>query len=105
MSIPVLLISMLIFFTLSIGIGFLVNMFFRSVWLFTVVYLFITLLFIGEAGFFTYFTEPNTSFNQLYNNLLNIKSADIFILGFGLIGAILSGLIISILRKKGVKMF
>ncbi|MBL2480515.1 hypothetical protein ELJ58_31815, partial [Klebsiella pneumoniae] len=49
MSIPVLLISMMLFFILFFGIGFLLNMILRATWVMVIVYPIVCILIINKA--------------------------------------------------------
>lgn len=105
MSLPVLIISMLLFFVLFFGIGFILNMLLRMTWVMAIVYPVIALLIINTLPLSQYFTNSKTAFSQLGKNLANLAPADITILGAGLVGAILSGLTMRTLRAKGYRMF
>ncbi|MBP1913131.1 ABC-type multidrug transport system fused ATPase/permease subunit [Lederbergia galactosidilyticus] len=105
MSLPVLIISMLLFFVLFFGIGFILNMLLRMTWVMALVYPIIALLIINTLPISQYFTNSKTAFSQLGKNLANLAPADITILCAGLVGAILSGFTMRILRAKGYRMF
>ncbi|MFD1737772.1 YuiB family protein [Bacillus salitolerans] len=105
MSLPVLLISVLLFFVLFFGIGFLLNMLLRATWVMAIVYPVVTILIIDEVRFIKYLTDTQNSFSLLSNRLTSLALADIIILLFGLFGAICSGLVIKTLRAKGYQMF
>jgi hypothetical protein len=105
MPIPVLLISILLFMVLFFGIGFLLNMLLRSTWIMAVIYPLIVILIVDEVRFYEYFTNSGEAFPLLLDALIVLKSADIIILISGLIGAILSGIAILALRKRGYQMF
>lgn len=84
-SLPQFIISIVLFFVLFFGIGFILNMILKTTWFPLVIYL----------GVVIYL-------------LFNIESphiADISILCAGLIGAVGSGWTIQILRTKGYRMF
>lgn len=105
MPIPVLLISILLFMVLFFGIGFLLNMLLRSSWIMAVIYPIIVVLIVDNVRFYQYFTNPGKVFPLLLDELTSLKSADIIILLSGLIGAILAGVAIKELRKRGYQMF
>jgi purine-cytosine permease-like protein len=105
MSLPVLLISILLFFVLFFGIGFLLNMLLRATWVMAIIYPIVTILIIDEVRFIEYLYDTKSSFTMLGNRLSSLAAADIIILIFGLVGAICSGLVIKVLRKKGYQMF
>lgn len=84
-SLPQFIISILLFFVLFFGIGFILNMILKTTWLPLVVYL----------GLVAYL-------------LFNIRSpliADLSILCAGLLGTAGSGWTIRVLRTKGYRMF
>ncbi|ANB60406.1 YuiB family protein [Anoxybacteroides amylolyticum] len=105
MSIPVLLISMLLFFVLFFGIGFLLNMILRMSWLPAILSPVVFIFIIDDVKLSAYFTAPSASFAALKHKILTLAPADVMILSSGLIGAILSGVAIRILRAKGYQMF
>ncbi len=105
MSIPVLLISMLLFFVLFFGIGFLLNMILRKTWVMTMIYPLICILIINRITIWEYFRYPASSFVSLQSHLSLLGQADIFILTTGLRGAIASGVTMKVLRQKGYRMF
>lgn len=105
MTLPLLLISMLLFCVLFFGIGFILNMLLRMTWLMAFIYPIIALLIISDAKFSEYFTNTSDSFSSLGYNIVHLAPADIMILLSGLLGAILSGLTMRILRAKGYRMF
>lgn len=105
MTIPIMLISMLLFFILFFGIGFLLNMLLRMTWLMAVIYPIIAILIIDKVKFTEYFTSPAASFASLGTTITKLAVADLVILASGLAGAIISGITMRILRKKGYQMF
>ncbi|MBS4178566.1 YuiB family protein [Lederbergia citrea] len=105
MAIPVLLISMLLFFVLFFGIGFLLNMLLRMTWIMAIIYPVIAILIIDKVNFSEYFTNPGSSFTSLGKSVSRLAAADITILASGLAGAILSGVTMRVLRAKGYRMF
>jgi hypothetical protein len=105
MGLPILLISLLLFFVLFFGIGFLLNMLLRGTWIMAIVYPIVCILIVDEVRFFEYFTNSKVSFSLLGDKVAALAVADISILSAGLIGAICSGLVIKTLRAKGYQMF
>ncbi|GMB09005.1 YuiB-like putative membrane protein [Thermolongibacillus altinsuensis] len=105
MSIPVLLISMLLFFVLFFGIGFLLNMILRTTWTMAVLSPFVFIFFIDQIPFVEYFTAPVASFGHVKERVLSLALADLLILSSGFVGAVASGLVIRALRAKGYRMF
>ncbi|GGE80241.1 YuiB family protein [Priestia taiwanensis] len=105
MSIPVVILSMVLFFVLFFGIGFLLNMLLRATWVMVIIYPIVALLFISTVELSNYFTNPSDSFVELKQTLVGLASADIIILAAGMGGAIVSGIVIRMLRNRGYQMF
>ncbi|MGM7722545.1 YuiB family protein [uncultured Metabacillus sp.] len=105
LSLPVLLISMLLFLVLFFGIGFLLNMLLRMSWIMAIVYPIVCIFIIDNVRLIEYFVSPGESFSALGNKIVSLALADILILACGLAGAILSGIVIKMLRKRGYQMF
>lgn len=105
MSIPVVIVSFVLFFILFFGLGFILNMLFRKTWIMTVIYPLVSLYFINNLKLTEYFVNPSSSFHLLKEHLLNLALADAIILLGGLAGSILSGIVIRILRSNGYRMF
>jgi hypothetical protein len=105
LSLPVLLISMLLFLVLFFGIGFLLNMLLRMSWIMAIVYPIVCIFIIDNVRFIEYFQSPSESFAALGNKIVSLALADILILASGLFGAIISGVVIKMLRKRGYQMF
>ena len=105
MPIHVMIISMLLFFVLFFGIGFLLNMLLRMTWIMAIIYPIIVVFIVDDVRFISYFRQPGDSFSELGTKLGNLALADLVILGSGLAGAILSGIVMRILRAKGYRMF
>ncbi|NGP46627.1 hypothetical protein G4V62_17365 [Bacillaceae bacterium SIJ1] len=105
MSIPVVIISMLLFLILFFGIGFLLNMLLRKTWVMAFIYPLIVMWIVGNVSLTDYFTQPSNSFASVYTNVLQLQSADILILGTGFVGTIVAGIVIRLLRKMGYQMF
>lgn len=105
MTIPVLIISMVLFFVLFFGIGFILNMLLRMTWVMAVIYPIIALLIISTYRFSEYFTDTKEAFSQLGRDIVGLQPADITILASGLLGAIVSGITMRVLRAKGYRMF
>lgn len=105
MHIAVLFISMLLFFVLFFGIGFILNMLLRMTWIMSILYPLVVLVIVDGISTFSYFTHSREAFNTLGERLAGLKTADIVILLSGFFGAVLSGMAIKELRKKGYRMF
>lgn len=104
-SIIHVIISIVLFFVLFFGIGFILNMLLRMTWIMAVLYPIVVLLIIDEVSFSEYFTDPKQSFANLAENIFLLTPADIIILFFGFLGALFSGYVMKLLRKKGYRMF
>ena len=105
MTIFVLPISMLLFFVLFFGIGFILNMLLRMSWIMAIIYPIVAILIIDKVRFIEYFQHAKESFSSLGNELSQLATADVLILSSGLAGAIVAGITIKVLRKKGYQMF
>lgn len=105
MGLPQLIISMLLFLILFFGISFLLNMVLRATWLMAFIYPIIVILIVDKVKFIEYFTAPSSSFSALGQNLIALKLGDILVLSSGLVGVIISGFVIKILRARGYQMF
>lgn len=105
LTIVTLIISMLLFFVLFFGIGFLLNMLLRMSWIMAVIYPLITIFIIDQVRFIEYFTNSGEAFNELGQKITGLAMADILILCSGMAGALLAGVVIRLLRKKGYQMF
>lgn len=105
MSIPVLLISVLLFFVLFFGIGFLLNMILRTTWTMAILSPFVLLLWIDKISVMDYVTSPSASLAHVKERIESLASADLIILSSGIVGAIVSGVVIQTLRKKDIECF
>ncbi|PLT34009.1 YuiB family protein [Bacillus sp. V5-8f] len=105
MSIPILIISVVLFFILFFGIGFLLNMLFRSSWIMVILFPLIAISIVNDEKLIEYFRNPGDSLMNLGERLGSLHTADIVILSSGLAGAFLAGIAINLLRKKGYRMF
>ncbi len=74
-------------------------------WIMAIIYPIVALAIIQDASFTDYFTSPGTAFSSLGASVMSLAAIDIAILISGLAGAILSGVVIKLLRKKGYRMF
>jgi hypothetical protein len=79
------IISIPLFLFLAFGIGFILNMLLKTTWLPLIIYVLLIAYLMIRMG--------------------KLQFVDYTILSFGLIGAILSGVIVRILRTKGYRMF
>jgi len=85
MNIAQLIISVPLFLVLAFGIGFIINMLIKTTWLPLAVYVLILIYLFVKMG--------------------ALLPVDYIVLTSGLLGAILSGVIIKTLRAKGYRMF
>lgn len=79
-----LMISIPLFMFLAFGIGFIINMLIKTTWFPVLIYLALLVYVFIEIG---------------------MKSIDYIVFSSGLIGVLLSGWTIQLLRKKGYRMF
>ncbi|WP_433959131.1 YuiB family protein [Cytobacillus horneckiae] len=105
MTIFVLPISMLLFFVLFFGIGFILNMLLRMSWIMAVIYPIVTIRIIDKVRFIEYFTDTKAAFSSLWTEITSLAMADVLILSSGMAGAIVAGIVIRLLRKRGYQMF
>jgi hypothetical protein len=89
LSLPQVIISIPLFLVLLFGIGFILNMILKTTWLPSILY---AMLIIGMAVYM--FVERG-----------GLKLVEWIILSAGMIGALLSGWTIKLLRAKGYRMF
>lgn len=105
MTIPILIISMLLFFVLFFGIGFILNMLLRMTWLMAIIYPIVAILIIDKVRFIDYFRKTSEAFQKLGEKLSLLHASDIMILLSGFVGALVAGITMKILRNKGYRMF
>ncbi len=99
------IVAALLFFVLFFGIAFILNMLLRMTWIMSVIFPIVIIFIVDDVSFMSYFTEPGSAFPALWDNLINLKVWDIFILLSGFLGTIVSGISIRLLRKNGYQMF
>lgn len=87
------------------GIGFLLNMLLRMTWLMAIIYPIVVIFIIDEVKMYEYITKPKYAFSLLGEKIMALHTVDIVILASGLLGAIISGFVIKLLRKQGYQMF
>ena len=104
-SIMQFIISMVLYFVLFFGIGFILNMLFRTTWLMAFIYPVIILFFINDIRVSNYWQKPLESFQYLLDRIAGLYATDVVILSCGFVGSLLSGLTLKALRKKGYQMF
>lgn len=77
----------------------------RMTWLMAIIYPIVVILIIDEVRVYEYVTKPKYAFQLLGDKAMVLHTADILILASGLVGAIISGFVIKLLRKQGYQMF
>lgn len=101
-----LAISVLLFLVLFFGIGFILNMLLKTTWLpGAIIYPIVLIFMVNKAPISSYFTQPLESLSGLAVRFTELLFVDYIILLAGLIGALLSGVIIRMLRVRGFRMF
>ncbi|WP_202080300.1 YuiB family protein [Caldalkalibacillus salinus] len=109
-----IIISVLLFLILFFGIGFLLNMLLKTTWLpGLILYPIVVLMMVKDKAFVWSVQEegqisilnPGEIIRHLAEQIAGLLYVDYIILGAGLLGAILSGLAIRLLRQKGYRMF
>jgi hypothetical protein len=74
-------------------------------WLMAIIYPIVVILIIDEVKVYEYFTKPKYALELLGEKIVALHTVDIVILASGLVGAIISGIVIKLLRKQGYQMF
>jgi len=77
----------------------------RTTWLMTILYPFVIVLIISGNNILDYFFETKEAFAIVRETVSSITIDDYLILSGGLIGTIVSGIVIKKLRKSGYQMF
>ncbi|AQS57473.1 MAG: YuiB family protein [Novibacillus thermophilus] len=85
MNIYQFIVSIPLFLVLAFGLGFIINMIVKTTWAPSYVYILLVAFFVYRSG--------------------GMNGLDAVILLTGLVGVILSGIVIRTLRKKGYRMF
>jgi hypothetical protein len=99
-------ISILLFLILFFGIGFLLNMLLKTTWLpGAIVYPFIVILMVNDLAFSKFIMQPIQGLINLGVRFTELVFLDYIILSAGLLGALLSGITIQMLRTRGYRMF
>ncbi len=80
-------------------------MLFRKTWVMAIVYPVIIIFIIDNIGIMEYFTAPSTSVQTAWGHLIRLTIVDGVILSSGLIGVLVSGIVIRTLRARGYQMF
>ncbi|MEW8967153.1 YuiB family protein [Exiguobacterium alkaliphilum] len=98
-------IGAILYLVIFFSIGFILNMLLKKTWTLVFIYPIFVILMIDNVKLSSYVTETSTALASAYERLLGLQFLDIFMLGFGLLGAILAGVTIRFLRKSGYSMF
>lgn len=104
-SIAQVMLSILIFIVMFFGIGFLLNMLLRMTWLMAIIYPIIVIFIIDDVAMYEYITKPAYAFSELGASLTSLHVVDVVILASGMVGAIISGFVMKVLRRMGYQMF
>lgn len=105
MSLIQIFVSILLYFVMFFGIAFILNMLLRRTWLMAILYPFIISIVVADSTLGEYFTQPKIAVSDTFQTMTSLPVMDLLILTSGLLGAIVSGLIIKLLRKNGYQMF
>ncbi|MFD1173847.1 YuiB family protein [Oceanobacillus picturae] len=100
-----LLVSIVLYFVIFFGIAFILNMLLRKTWLMAILYPLVVIMIVDDMSTLEYFKNPGIAFSEAYSKFLSITPADITILMAGFAGAVVSGIVIKMLRKSGYQMF
>src|SRR5690625_802811 len=100
-----LFVFILLFFVMFFGLSFILNMLLRRTWLMSFVYPVIVLLIVDDLSKVEYIKRPGYAIGTAFSNLMQVTFVDIIILASGLVGTLVSGVVIKFLRKSGYQMF
>jgi hypothetical protein len=99
-------ISTVLYLILFFGIGFLLNMLFKTTWApGAFIYPFIVIWMVSDLSLGRLIIQPIQGINHLGMRFSELLIVDYIILSAGLIGTILSGVTIKLLRASGYRMF
>lgn len=100
-----LIVSIVLYFVIFFGIAFILNMLLRKTWLMAFLYPFVMLYVLSNNTIGAYFTQPGTALVNVQETINTFNMIDMIVLSSGLAGAIVSGIVIKMLRKTGYQMF
>lgn len=100
-----LIVSILLYFVIFFGISFILNMLIRRTWVMAFIYPIIVIIIVDGISTFEYIKNPGYAFSTVGTKLMSLTIVDIIILSSGLVGTIVSGIVIKLLRKSGYRMF
>ncbi|MFN3367534.1 MAG: YuiB family protein [Exiguobacterium mexicanum] len=98
-------IGAILYLVIFFSIGFILNMLLKKTWTLVFIYPIFVIMMIDNVKLSSYITETSTTLANVYERVLGLQFLDVFMLGFGLLGAILAGVTIRYLRKSGYSMF
>lgn len=99
-------ISTVLYLILFFGMGFLLNMLFKTTWApGAFIYPFIVIWMVSDLSLVSLIIHPIQGLSHLGVRFTELLIVDYIILSAGLVGTILSGLTIQMLRKSGYRMF
>lgn len=99
------LISILLFMVLFFGIGFILNMLLKTSWVMAILYPFVVIMIVDNESTLKYITQPGEAVHNAIQRTVSLAPSDITILSMGFVGAIISGVVIKMLRQNGYQMF
>lgn len=100
-----LVLAIILYFVIFFGIAFILNMLLRRTWLMTVLYPFVIIFLISNNRFSEFFTKPGIAFSETFQQIISLPFTEIIIFSSGLLGTIVSGVVIIFLRRSGYQMF
>jgi hypothetical protein len=100
-----LVVSIVLYFVIFFGIAFILNMLLRRTWLMAVLYPFVISVIVSDSTIASYFTQPTVAIPATFHKMISLPIVDIVILSSGFLGAIVSGVVVKMLRKSGYRMF
>jgi hypothetical protein len=77
----------------------------RKTWIMSFIYPIIVILIVDDFAFSKYFTSTGWALSELGDRLIHLKMVDVVFLLVGLVGTIVSGIVIKTLRSRGYQMF
>lgn len=104
-SLVQVIVSVVLFFVMFFGIGFLLNMLLRVTWMMALIYPVIVIFIIDEVSWLDYIFQPAMAWPALIHKVTSLHIVDSIILLGGLLGAIVSGITMRVLRAAGYRMF
>lgn len=100
-----LVLAIILYFVIFFGIAFILNMLLRRTWLMTILYPFVIILLITNNPLKELFTKPSIFIVETFQQIISLPFSEIIIFTSGLLGTIVSGIVIIFLRRSGYQMF